>query len=464
MNEIDKLGDQSDSISSFIQNLREKDDIPGISVSVVDGEEVRYAKGFGMRDIANEEPATPQTLYGIGSCTKSFTALAVLKLVEAGELELDDPVSDYIDYTLGESDNPITVESLMTHSSGAPSDGALEVVLNKEAGYEKKDVDLQTMEDFYDFVNGADDEITGPPGEEFFYYNSGFTLLGELVATVSGEKFADFIRQEILNPLDMERSSFSEQEVSNDPDHMTPYHVEDGDVEERPLFFHPVLEAPGGLYSSVEEMANYLLMHMNNGEYVGDQIVAPELLEKMHTGMIERSGGEYGYGWIVTDIFGEKLVNHDGNMNISSGYLGFTEDYGVAIGCNTKPPYYLDQIGMGILAILMGREPQELPYFALRNKLERLVGKYRSYQGVIQIDVSRDGGKLVISSERFPERDMFSGPLFAENQNPEDLSFYHFDNSGEKEDVRFEEQEDGSFDMYYGRWRLHQQEASRGSK
>jgi CubicO group peptidase (beta-lactamase class C family) len=95
--------------------------IPGFSIAVVREGEVIYAEGFGVRDLKKNLPATPDTLYGIGSCTKSFTAMAIMQLVEKGKIGLDDPVDRYVPLKIGSSSKPITIHHLLTHSSGIPN-------------------------------------------------------------------------------------------------------------------------------------------------------------------------------------------------------------------------------------------------------------------------------------------------------------------------------------------------------
>ena len=108
--------------------------MPGFSIAVVDHGETIYAEGFGLRDTQKVLPATPDTLYGIGSITKSFVAIGIMQLVEAGEINLDDPVSKHIPFELGIPGDPITIHHLLTHSPGIPSLATSTVAISRGLG------------------------------------------------------------------------------------------------------------------------------------------------------------------------------------------------------------------------------------------------------------------------------------------------------------------------------------------
>lgn len=108
-------------IESLVTDWTNENDVPGASVVIVDEDDEWYAEGFGARDIESNSSATPDTLYGMGSVTKSLTALAVIQLDEAGELSIDDHVDDYVDHYRDAPGEPITIEDLLTHTSGMPA-------------------------------------------------------------------------------------------------------------------------------------------------------------------------------------------------------------------------------------------------------------------------------------------------------------------------------------------------------
>jgi CubicO group peptidase (beta-lactamase class C family) len=119
-----------DRLESFVRDRLAADSLPGLSLAVVDRDGLVYAEGFGSRDLAANDPATPQTLYGIGSVTKSFTALAVTILAERGRLNVDDPVAEHAAFPLeSPGEEPVRLHHLLSHSSGLPSLGVSEALI-----------------------------------------------------------------------------------------------------------------------------------------------------------------------------------------------------------------------------------------------------------------------------------------------------------------------------------------------
>lgn len=115
------LGEVEGKFEGWIADTMMRDHVPGLSLAVVKDGKVVYARGFGARRFKDNAPATPNTLYGVGSCTKSFTALAIMQLVEQGKLNMHDPVKKYLpEFRVGKDENPITLHHLLTHSSGMP--------------------------------------------------------------------------------------------------------------------------------------------------------------------------------------------------------------------------------------------------------------------------------------------------------------------------------------------------------
>ncbi|RLI31471.1 serine hydrolase, partial [Candidatus Bathyarchaeota archaeon] len=259
-----------DKLEGFIVKTMAEAHVPGLSIALVKDGEVVYARGFGARNLEKNVPATPNTLYGVGSCTKSFTALAIMQLVEEGRLDLEDPVGKYVPLKLGMKEKPIRIHHLLTHSSGIPSLGVAVILITRMTGREEHWIPMSSLEDFLRHLNGASGEVAAEPGERFFYFNSGYTLLGEVVERVSGMRYEEYVRERILKPLRMNRSTFLKEEFEKDPDTMTAYWKEkDGSLTPTVHPFHKFIYAPGGLLSSVMELTNYLTMNINGGVFEG---------------------------------------------------------------------------------------------------------------------------------------------------------------------------------------------------
>ncbi len=215
-------------IESFVLDWMNDNTVPGVSFALVDGDEIIYTDGFGARNLETNAPATSNTIYGLGSATKPVTATAILQLLEREKLTLDDDLSDYLPVFEDLSGDPITIEQLLTHTSGMPSDGAAITLVTRAEIGAGPEVPLSSRSDFYRHVDGATECRVTDRRDEFLYYNSGFVLLGHLIEEITGRKYTDYVANEILEPLGMERSTFTQAAFENKEDTMQPYYS-DGD-------------------------------------------------------------------------------------------------------------------------------------------------------------------------------------------------------------------------------------------
>lgn len=440
--------------------------IPGISLAVVKDDRVIYAKGFGARNLKDNLPATPNTLYGIGSCTKSFTALAVMQLAEQGKLNVHDPVKKHIpEFKIGKQETPITIYNLLTHSSGIPNLGVAEILIVRAAGFDEKWIPMSSLDDLFLHINGAKEEVAAEPEKRFFYFNEGYTLLGEIVERVSKMKYEDYIRKKILNPLKMNRSTFLKEDFDRDSDVMTAYFVEskDGNITVNPTVhpFHKFVYAPGGLLSSVMELTNYLVANMNGGAFEDIRLLDESLMKEMHKPHVESNipslfgKAVYGYGWMVLeDFLGHRLVEHGGSTGVSSASLSFVPDLkiGVALTANMGGAESISVIPSGIMAFLMGKDPmKEIPIFEIERKLGMLAGEYALYKEIHKVSVVNKGGVLYLESK--DKLMQMSAPLIPESEKLENFKFYI--PGPVKMPVEFVVDSSGKTDLYVERNRLH---------
>ncbi len=414
-----------EKIEDFIAGWMTDNKVPGMSISLVEGDEIVYAKGFGARDLKKNRPATANTLYGMASITKSFTALAVLKLVEKGDLSLDDEIADYVPVNW---ENEITVHHLLTHSCGMPSLGVSEALIDRLIEMDERGVPLSGLDDLYTHLNGAKEEIASEPGEEFFYFNSGYALLGQIIEKVSGKSYPEFVHDEILEPLDMNRSRFDYYE--NEEDIMTPYFMGEEGPEKTPYPLRKMGHPGGGLLSSVNELGNYLIMNMNNGRYDRKALVDPDLLDKAHARHIVREVGDYGYGWAIKELGDEKFIGHGGSIAVSGGFIGFVDDVGVAVASNTIPGSSFEEVGKWLIKTVKGEEGNDLTYFKRNERLDKLTGTYGSYRGIKNIEIEKKYGLLRLTvKERLESQKLI---LIPESKTVDDFKFYYLDGNGNK--------------------------------
>ena len=456
--------DRLDAVERFASDWVSEDRIPGATLSVFDADGTAAA-AFGARDLERNVAATPDTLLGIGSCTKSFTGVALLQLAEAGKLAVDDPVSDYVDAYDDVAGDPITIRDLLTHSSGLPSDGMATALISRMMGLEPMEVPLSGEDDFHRHVAGSLDERATHLEDPFFYYNSGFTVLGEIIETLTGKPYAAYVDDEILGPLGMERSTFAREAFEADDDTMTPYYKENGSSTPGEFPFDEAIHAPGGMLSSVRELARYGRMHLNGGELDGERILPEARIEEARTPVSQRetlvdgTPQEYAYGWMVREFLGDTLVCHGGGIGVYNAFIGYLRDagIGVAVQCTTQPETHPMYAGPAALAVALGEEPTEaVPHLALKRGLPELTGEYASYRDITTLTVERMGGGLVLKAESDREGAM-ELPLVPQDIGDDVWTFTTVEASGAAVPIRFEHHEDG-VDLYYQRWRLHKPE------
>lgn len=443
-------------VRTFLRDVVARDRVPGLAVALVDRDRTVFAEGIGARDRTRNIPATPETLFGIGSTTKSVTALAVLSLVDEGHLSLDDPVVSYLPVAF---DERVSIHHLLSHTSGAPSNGMANVLLSRLTGVAEPGVPMSDRAEFLAHVNEAIEERSFEPGSHFQYYASGYTLLGMVIETVTDRSYRSVVSERILEPLGMARTTFDREAFDDDSNRMTPYVPSDGGYESAPFPFHDLIDATGGLLAPVDELAAYVRVFLNDGIHEGTQVVSTDAVEAMRTVHADTAGemgvDGYGYALMIDTLAGETLVGHSGDAVVSSGYVGFLprSGWGVAIGCNTSPPFKLNLLGKALLAIVGGETPNDVvPYFRRRARFAELAGTYESHRGTKRVRAVPDGAQLSLNIERMVGSTCV--PLVLQSIEPARVTFDAVQTSATPMTIEFTER-DGQTELRMERWHLH---------
>jgi len=250
--------------------------IPGISMGIVYDQELVWSRGFGYADIERKIPATPSTIYSICSISKLFTSIAVLQLRDRGLLRLDDPVAKHlswfnIEQTYKDSP-PITIEGLLTHSSGLPRES--DFPYWTEASFPSREEMITQL---------SKQETLYPASIHFQYSNLGLTLAGEIVAQVSGKPYAEYVKQNILDPLGLKDTSPEIPVEKQGGQLATGYGAfrRDGTRLTMP-FYHVCGIAPAaGFASTVEDLAKFASWQFRLFESGKKEILARNTLREM---------------------------------------------------------------------------------------------------------------------------------------------------------------------------------------
>ena len=275
------------------------DDGPGCSVGVIRDGRLNHATGYGSANLEYGVPNGPATIYRIASVSKQFTAGAIALLALRGEVELDAPVQRYIpefpDYP-----DPPTVRHLIHHTSGVRD----YIVLFSLAG--NRSEDFITNQDILDAIT-RQRELNFPPGSEYLYSNSGYVLLGEIVARVSGQSLREFARAEFFDPLGMPHTHFHDDHNEVVPNRATGYSPTDDGFRINMTTLDVV--GDGAIYTSVEEWAAWD-RNLTEGTVGG-----PEWVVLMHERGVLTSGDTipYAFGLSHGEHRGLATVGHSGS-------------------------------------------------------------------------------------------------------------------------------------------------------
>jgi CubicO group peptidase (beta-lactamase class C family) len=271
---------------------------PGASVAVISNGNLIFSKGYGLADVDRAIPAQPTTNYRLASVTKQFTATAVLILVDRGKLALDSRLTDVLPGAPSYARN-VTIRHLLTHTSGL-------------VDYEDLMPDSQTVQvldrDVLMLLNKID-SVYFTPGAKYRYSNSGYALLALVVEALSGQRFAQFLKQNIFEPLGMNHTVAFEKGVSVVENRAYGHSkTEKGFVQTDQSTTSAVL-GDGGIYSSVEDLRRW------DQELYENKLISPALRQQSFTPatLLDGTKTKYGFGWNIEPYKNQFSVFHTGS-------------------------------------------------------------------------------------------------------------------------------------------------------
>lgn len=330
-------GARLQGIDSLLEKLLDDYHVAGFSVAVVHKDSVVYAKGFGYRNLEEQLPATPNTLYAIGSSSKAFTAALVGQLF-GDSLSLDDKVTKHLPqlhFKDGREAN-ITVRDLMTHRTGLSRYDYSWYIFNSDS----RDSLLRRVE----YMEPNADLRT-----KWQYNNFMYLAQGMVAERMTGKTWEANIKEHFMTPLGMVRSNFDVNDMAGDPDASLGYTVTGKDsIEKMPYFEIRGMGPAGSINSSVLEMANWLKLWIDGGEYGGNRLVpASYVTDAMSSQMVIGAAlpgkkhpdvhlANYGLGWMVSSYRGHYHVEHGGNIDGFSASTGFfpSDSLGIVVLSN----------------------------------------------------------------------------------------------------------------------------------
>lgn len=363
-------------LEKYVTKAMEQYDVPGASMVLVQGDEIVYSRGLGVRDLQTKAPVSNETLFGIGSTTKTMTAIMIASLVEDGFFDWDTPVTDVLPaFALSNPrlSNEITFEHTLCMCTGVPRRMEDISVRYSEMTAEEIIESLATIP-----LSGA--------FEEKFNYSSRMVATGGFLAAMAAggeygnlaEAYAQLMKERILDPLEMRSSTFSVDEAVTSGDYATPYYSSiSGYVEIPPdleNIFRPISPA-GALWSNANDMAKYLIMLLNGGISAdGRQIVSTENLAYLWEPRVAVDAQiSYGLGWHAEDYHGLTIYHHPG------GTVGFASEMMV-----------IPELNIGFALLVNGLDQvKPLGMMTRYRLLEMLTGREQVYDQEIR-EIDRD--------------------------------------------------------------------------
>ena len=305
---------QLKGLDAYIEKSRKEWEVPGVAVVVVKGDQIVYAKGFGVREIGKPDAVDPDTIFAIGSASKAFTGAALAMLLDEKKIQWDGAVHDYMPaFELHEpyATQNATVRDLLSHRTGFVSGYGW---LWTGSGFDRNEIirRMRYQTDSLGFRN------------RFQYANEMYTAAGEIIPAVTGMSWDQFVASRIFAPLGMTRSHTSVTALQGLQNVASPHGIIDGKLVTFPYRNVDNVGGAGAINSSARDMAQWLRLQLNDGVYQGKRLISNAALAETHTGqMIPRSGltnpggsfAEYGFGWIINDYRGKRVVQHSGGVD-----------------------------------------------------------------------------------------------------------------------------------------------------
>ena len=369
MSELQK--NNFEKFEKLVQEIMEQDKARGIAVrAFYKSGKIIYEKYFGFKNEEKKTLIDENTIFGIASITKSFVALSILQLLEQGKLSLEDSISKYIPYFKNTNNPyPILIKHLLSHTPGFfpmkrttiedvlktfPAEDTLEneLIYNNEFSEESLKIICEQL--------NKETEFIGRPGEYISYFNDGFGILSEIIHKITGIPFAKYVEENILKPLNMNRTNLSYIKNNFDENCATLYSIKDEKVTSDMNFKNNAfaLCGAGAIKSTIADLTKYVLMYLDEGKTKENKIIDKFFLKEMLKPRIFITHNSYYcYGLEISEIDNRRYINHSGSLPGVSSCFSFCpeEQIGIIILCNTED-VSIDKLNLALFNLLIGKD------------------------------------------------------------------------------------------------------------
>ena len=336
---------QPQNAESCIGDMIQQKEAVGMSVAVVKNNKIIYTQSFGLKDVESNTSLTNDCIFRIASISKSFSATSIMQLIEQKKLSLDDDLSNLIGFKIRNPAFPeaiITLRMILSHRSS----------LNDSQGYFTLDViNPDKNPDWAKCFN------TYEPGTGYMYCNLNYNMVGTIIEKISGERFDQYVKHHILDPLELYGGYCVDSLDSSRFATLYEYNVDSNKYYSSPAAYAPrreeianyvmgystpIFSPTGGMKISAGDLAQYMIMHMKQGRYKKKKIISKKSAKQMQTKVSEKEG--YGFAILTSDklISGKTMRGHTGSAYglYSAMFFHPKEKWGVVVISNGCLPGY----------------------------------------------------------------------------------------------------------------------------
>ena len=378
-----------EKLGEYTQELMQKTGMPGIALGILYEGQI-YTAGFGMTNVDNPLPVTDKTLYQIGSITKTFTGMAIMRLVEMGKIDLDATVRTYIpDFKVAdeEASAKATVRHLLTHTSGWIGDFFHGTGRNNDA--------------LAQYVNDmADLEQLLPIDTTWSYNNAGFSVAGYIIEKVTGKSYEEALKELVLEPLGMKHSFFEPGDVIADRFAVGHETGAEGVKVASPWELPRATRPAGGIICDVHELLRYAKFQMGDGTTEdGTRLLKPETISAMHTSQVKIIDDlSIGLSWKVEEIDGVHTFSHSGGTvgQITQLFIIPEHDFAFVLFTNSDVGgLIMKELTHWVFKEYTGKDsPRPAPIEASAEELAEYAGFY--YGSIQDLYMKMIGGRLIL--------------------------------------------------------------------
>jgi CubicO group peptidase (beta-lactamase class C family) len=366
-------------IDEYVKSIMDEFQIPGLALAVVKDNKIFKVKAYGVKNLDTKVPLTAESIFHMASVSKPFSATAIMQLVEEGKINLNDPLIKYLPYF--KLDDPryqeITIKQMLTHTSGIPDENDYE--------WDKPQYDAMAAERYVRSL--ANEKMIAAPGEKYKYSNMAFDILADVIAKVSGMTFEDYIKEKILDPLNMKDSDFLRERIR--PELRTSGHIFNLKPRVSEVYPYNRRHAPSScLNASVQEMCNWAIANMKKGAFKGKRILEESSYKYLFAPQVEiTQNRSIGLSWYIDQHRKNKTISHGGRDVGYTSYIVMLPEKSLAViaAVNFDGEPIIIDLTFGVIDIMLGFEPSQpkIPIYIIVSKaildsgIEKAIEQYR---------------------------------------------------------------------------------------